>query len=409
MDEGTQRIRRFYIFRMVTSFALWMPFWTLWVYKNLDDVFLMTVVDTAFWITMILFQIPAGLLGDRYGRRTMLLIGELMYAVGLLAFGLSTGFPQFLASNVIWALGVCFIVSGDTPFVYDTLLELKRGKDFTKVMGTANALMLMTNAVACVVGGYLVQTTDHPEYTLIIASVIGFTGSFAALALKEPKIEHQEMETYRKHLRKGLKVVTSSRPILTLILFQIILEIGIYVMAVFRSVYMQEELKLNYLEIGLFYAAFMVVGGMIVRRASNVEASLGEKGSLWMMYLALAVSFAVVFIVQSPAAIMMQFLIYSVSVLQGPIIGDYINRRVDSAHRSTVMGIATFIFTFILTIVEVSAGYIGELWGLRESLLVLAIGSAPIAIYLLVLWGRELDKEKAESSKAKKQRTLKIF
>ena len=73
------------------------------------------------------------------------------------------------------------------------------------------------------------------------------------------------------------------------------------------------------------------------------------------------------------------------------------------------MGIATFIFTFILTIVEVSAGYIGELWGLRESLLVLAIGSAPIAIYLLVLWGRELDKETAESSKAKKQRTLKIF
>src|SRR4030042_2490641 len=158
MDEGTQRIRRFYIFRMVTSFALWMPFWTLWVYKNLDDVFLMTVVDTAFWITMILFQIPAGLLGDRYGRRTVLLVGELMYAVGLLAFGLSTGFPQFLASDVIWALGVCFIISGDTPFVYDTLLELQRGKDFTKVMGTANALMLMTTAVACVVGGYLVKT-----------------------------------------------------------------------------------------------------------------------------------------------------------------------------------------------------------------------------------------------------------
>ena len=409
MDEGTSRIRRYYIFRMVTSFSLWMPFWTLWVYKNLDDVFLMTVVDTAFWITMIAFQIPAGLLGDRYGRKTVLFIGEIMYAFGLLTFGLSEQFPQFLASNVIWALGVCFIISGDVPFVYDTLLEFKRGKEFTKVMGTINAMMLMTNAAACVVGGYLVQATDHPEYTLIIASVIGIFGSFTALTLKEPKVEHKEPETYRAQLGKGLKVVTSSRPILTLILFQIILEIGIYVMAVFRSVYMQEELKLDKLEIGLFYAAFMVVGGLVVRRASNVEASLGEKGSLWMMYIALAISFAVVFIVQSPVAILVQFLIYSVSVLQGPIINDYINRRVDSAHRSTVIGIATFIFTFILTIVEVSAGFIGQLWGLRESLLVLALGSSPMAIYLLVMWGRMVDKDRAESPKLKKQRTLKTF
>ncbi|HUU07675.1 MAG TPA: hypothetical protein VMW88_04620, partial [Thermoplasmata archaeon] len=76
----------------------------------------------------------------------------------------------------------------------------------------------------------------------------------------------------------------------------------------------------------------------------------------------------------------------------------YINKRVDSAHRSTVIAIATFMFTFILTAVEVSSGWVATAWGLTESLLVLALGSAPIAVLLMVLWNRQVDAEgKAET------------
>ena len=126
MAEGERRIRRFYLFRAVTSFALWMPFWALWAYENMDDLFLIAIIDAAFWATMIGVQIPAGLVSDRYGRRAALLIGEVLFAVGVLTFGLSTEFWQYVVSNIVWAVGVCFIISGDTPFLYDTLIELNR-------------------------------------------------------------------------------------------------------------------------------------------------------------------------------------------------------------------------------------------------------------------------------------------
>lgn len=392
MAEGDGRIRRFYVFRALTSFSLWIPFWTLWVYKNLDSLFLLTAVDTAFWATMVMVQVPAGLLGDKYGRKTVLFIGEALFAVGVLTFGLSTGFGEYFVSNIVWAIGACFIVSGDTPFVYDTLLELNRGRDFTKIMGTANAVQYLMIAVACIVGGIIVTVTNRVELTLIIASLVGLTGSFTITFLREPKVPRTFMKSYRAQLGTGVKQVIKSRAIMILILFQIVLQLGTYVMAVFRSVYMNDVLQLDYMQIGLFFAAFAIVGGAVTLRASQIEARLKEKGTLVFMLVALVSSFIIVFLVRSPVAVMTQFLIYTVVGLQSPVINGYIHRRVDSSHRSTIIAIASMLFTLSVIVVELSTGWIASVWGLEESLLVLACAVAPLGAILLILWSREVDR-----------------
>jgi len=393
MAAGDDRIRRFYLFRAVTSFSLWIPFWTLWLYGNVESMFLLTVVDAIFWITMIVFQIPTGLIGDKYGRKTVLFLGEILFAVGVLMFGLSTEFWQYLGSNIVWALGVCFIVSGDTPFLYDTLLELKRANEFITIMSKAYAVMYAMNAAACIVGGFIVTTTDRLDLTLIFAAFVGFAGSFTVIFLKEPAVDRRHMDSFRKQLRAGLKMVVFSRPILVLIFFQVVIEIAIYVMAVFRAVYMSEDLDLGFLEIGLFYGSFSIVTGFVMIRAGKIESSLGEKYSLVFLLMAILFSFTIVFVVTSPAAIIVQYLMYSVSGLLGPITNGYINKRVASSqHRSTVIAIGTFIFTAVLTVVEVSSGWAATQWGTPWTMMILAIALTPIGVLLLWAWFREVDK-----------------
>jgi MFS family permease len=407
MARGDDRIRGYYLFRAITSFSLWMPFWTLWAYTNLQDFFLLTLVDVGFWTTMIIFQIPAGLMGDRYGRKTVLLIGEIFAAVGVLAFGLSTDIWTLFGSNIVWAFGICFVVSGDTPFVYDTLVELGRAKEFINVMARGWAVVAVMNAIACVTGGVLIQWIfpDRIDLTLIISAFIALFGSLTILLLKEPKVHRTQLTSYVRHFRDGWHTVVSTRPIIILILFQIVIEIAVYVMAVFRSVYMNEDLDLSYFWIGAFIAAFAVIGGVAATQAGKIEERLGEKSSLLFLLLTIIGSFGVVFLVASPIAILIQFPIYIVSYLQSPIIGGYINKRVDSTHRSTVVAIASLIFTAVLTAVELPAGWLAEEIGMRTTMAILAVAVAPIGLYLLVLWNREVDK----SIIAKKYRTLKQF
>lgn len=407
MAPGDDRIRRYYIFRAVTNFSLWIPFWTLWAYENLDDFFLLTLVDVGFWVTMIVFQIPAGLLGDMYGRKRVLFVGELLWAVGILSFGLSSDLWSLFGANIVWATGVCFIVSGETPFVYDTLLELKRQREFISVMAKGWAVASVMNAGACVVGGLIVEYTEPArlDLTLIISSFISMMGSMTVLTLKEPKVDRSKMKSYATHLRAGMKHVLTTRAILVLVLFQIVIEIAIYVMAVFRSVYMNEDLDLGYLEIGAFIGAFTLFGGFAASQAGKIENALGEKRSLLFLFVTVVGSFAVVFFVGSPVAIIVQFPIYAVSYLQGPIISGYINKRVDSEHRSTIVAIASLMFTAFLTAVELPSGWIANHLGTRETMLILAIAVTPVALILLSIWNKEVD----ATSRAKRVRILKRF
>ena len=408
MAAGDDRIRRYYLFRAVTSFSLWIPFWTLWANNHLNSLFLLTVVDAAFWSTMICFQLPAGLLGDKYGRKAMLFIGEVLVVAGVMAFGFSTEFWEFLISNIVWATGICFVVSGDTPFLYDTLLELNRAGEFIGVSARAWSVMAVMTATACVVGGVVVQWVlpDRLDLTLIISAFVALLGSFTVLLLKEPKVDRTKFGSYKTQLRVGWNEVVSSRAILVVIAFQIVIEIALYVMAVFRSVYMNDDLELNYFYIGLFIGSFTIVGGIVAMKAGWIEHRLGEKKSLLFLLLAVIGSFGIVFIVKSSWAIMIQYLIYTVSSLVGPITNGYINRRVDSEHRSTVVSIATLLFTLVLAPIEIGFGFVATEWGTRESLLILALVAAPVGLLLLSIWFKEVDLSK---QKVKKIRALKQF
>ncbi len=114
----------------------------------------------------------------------------------------------------------------------------------------------------------------------------------------------------------------------------------------------------------------------------------------------------IVFVVKSAAAIVIQFLIYGVSYLVSPITNGYINRRVDSQHRSTVVSLAMMLFTIVLAPVEMAFGFLATEFGTRESLLLLALTIAPIGFLLLTIWNKEVDLSKKPQ---KKRRILKEF
>lgn len=410
MAVGDDRIRRYYLFRVVTSFSLWLPFWILWVYENFENMLIVTIIDTAFWATMIGFQIPTGLIGDKYGRKTVLFIGEVTYVAGIFLFGMSDGFLMFLGSNMVWAIGVCFIVSGDTPFLYDTLVELKREKEFITIMSRCNALMYGMNAAACVVGGLIVDATGRLNLTLLISAAIGLVGSMTIIFLKEPLVEKAKTQSFQSQFKVGMKLVFGSGAILILVLFQVVIEIAVYVMAVFRPVYMSEDLDLGLLEVGLFYASFSIINGLVLTQAGRIEAYLGEKMALVVLYAFTLVSFGVVYVVISPMAMIAQYMMYAVSGLLFPITNGYINKRVmSSQHRSTVISIATFLFTLLLALVEIPAGWYAQQSNLRETLLIMALILAPIGAYLLHRWFKEVDRIPGSGETLPRTRVLKKY
>src|SRR5205814_10491612 len=99
--EAAARVRRFYLYQGASSFAIWIPFWALWIRGNLGSDFEFTLVDVAFWVGVLVFQLPVGVIADRYGRKRTIVLGEACRSAGIVGDGPAKTFPLFGGANVV--------------------------------------------------------------------------------------------------------------------------------------------------------------------------------------------------------------------------------------------------------------------------------------------------------------------
>ena len=75
------------------------------------------VLATGFFYAYAAMQLPAGVLGDRFGRRRVLLVGLVVGALGAAATGLAGSFAALMATRLIVGAGQGCLFSNDRPII----------------------------------------------------------------------------------------------------------------------------------------------------------------------------------------------------------------------------------------------------------------------------------------------------
>ena len=79
--------------------------------------------------------LPAGLLGDRYGRKKLLLVALVVFGVASLACAYSTSAGELIAARALLGLGAAFIVPLSVAVIPVLFSEEERQRAITVVMG----------------------------------------------------------------------------------------------------------------------------------------------------------------------------------------------------------------------------------------------------------------------------------
>ncbi|MFC2032937.1 MFS transporter [Chloroflexota bacterium] len=113
-----------------------------------SPVLYITLMLVLFNITYTVFSLPAGILSDRLGRKRVILLGWLVYALVYLGFAVATSTWQ------IWLLFACYgiyygIVEGVVrAFVADMVPEEKRGTAYGLYYGVVGLTLLPASLIA---------------------------------------------------------------------------------------------------------------------------------------------------------------------------------------------------------------------------------------------------------------------
>lgn len=357
------RVRRFYAFTASSSFAIWIPFWALLIRGNLSSDFEFALVDVAFWLAVLVYQLPVGMFVDRHGRKRAILLSETFRTAGILGYALATSFPGYVIANVVWALGAAFSI-GTSAYLYETLLEGRHESEYPRYIGRYVMIALSMNAVGAFVGSLLVRALPDIRLTLFVGAAWNLvTIGIVGLTFVEPKVDRITEPTFTKQISMGLQVVRRREGVALLIGLQVFIGVPLYAMSIFRPLYLQ-SLGFGNADIATWISAFLLVAAFVSGFGGRIAGALGEFGTIVMFILIASASFLGMFgggrfggtaVLQAP--------LYVVWTLQPALTTAFLNRRLEPGQRATVLSMGAFAYTLVLVAVEPFAGWLTSTTG----------------------------------------------
>ena len=148
-------------------------------------------------LTAFLGQYPAGRLGDRVGRRPMLVFGSLLYGVTSLGFLFNLPIPTLFVLRVAQGLAIAAFLPNANAMVADLATPERRGRAYGWMAGARLGGLTVGPAI-----GGLVAVFGR-NYVFIFSAIMGFAGAAMMLAL--PRIQAAGHEAAGANPGAGLK------------------------------------------------------------------------------------------------------------------------------------------------------------------------------------------------------------
>ncbi|MFH1505616.1 MAG: MFS transporter [archaeon] len=370
--------KKYYYYKFFKTLSFWLPIFVIYYLANGLDyshIMILMVVEAAF---QIIFEIPSGVFADFFGRKYALSLAAGLHAVSIFIFFLGNSFWPFLLASAIFGMSLAFSSGSNSAFVYDTLKDLKREKEYKKIEGKGIGFGLLGMGVGSFFGGFIAEVSlKIPIIMTMVASIIAV---WISLYFIEPKL-HKKSEdtTYFKHMKVAAVFSFKHPSVRWLIIFSGFMMVVMMISHRFFQPYMQLA-GIDIKFFGVIYLVWLLICTFGSFYAHKIESKLGEFWSLMIIPLFLGIHLIIngsfVFFLGITVIFMGEF---TYGFLR-PIICDYINKHVESYHRATVLSFQGFFRSIVLIILAPVFGYLADALTLTNAMIIEGIVALAVGI-----------------------------
>lgn len=370
MREGRVKsnIWKLYVIRVVGSFMLIMPVITLFFKENgltMHDIF---VLQALFAMSVIVFEIPSGYFSDRVGRKKALIIGYIFAIGGFATYSIAHGFWQFVIAEVLLGFGASFSSGTDAALLYDSLLEDGSESAYTRIEGRRFSAGLISESVASVMGGFIALISLRlPLYIETSVLILAFP---VVLSITEPSVcSIKNKKSAMEGIGDIIKdLVHKDNKLKWIILYSSVVGASTLTMVWMIQPYLKEvDIPIGFF--GIIWAGLMILSAVISWNAEKISRLLGEKKIISLMIVLVIVGYFSLSYFWASWAIIFLGLFYVVRGIHGPIISAYINGKVSSDVRATILSIKNLFGRVLFSVIGPFVGWISDVFSLEVAVL----------------------------------------
>ncbi|HSW36766.1 MAG TPA: MFS transporter [Candidatus Saccharimonadales bacterium] len=201
------RITKLCLSNFLTGLVFWYGIEKLFMKSIGIDAVGIGAASAVILIFTIVFDIPAGILADKWSRKAIIIVSTLCLGIASVILGLSNGLSAYLIGYGFYGIYIVCTSGIEQAIMYDSLHEEGRSNEYSKIMGRAYALFLVGAGVANIASGFIAKFWGL-RFAFFAALIPCFLNIILLIGLKEPTFHKNQNK--EKVLRQ---LVASSRTI----------------------------------------------------------------------------------------------------------------------------------------------------------------------------------------------------
>lgn len=398
----TVAIRTFYVYAALSSLAYALAA-TLQIVYQASVVGLsplqLVLVGTVLEATVFVFEVPTGVVADRYSRRLSLIIGTSLSGLGFVIQGLIPEFWAAIACSFIWGIGWTFVSGAGQAWLADEVGPDNAQPAFTRARQIDLVMTIAGTVAACALG---LKYLGLP----LLAAGITFFAVAAFLTFFMPEngftpTPDEDRETFRamlKQARNGVAAIRSNRVVRTMTLVSLFVGLSsevvdrLWVDRILKDFTLSPVLGLDgptvwFSIFSLIGTAISLVVSLTVNKVTPQAMNNRHPNRLMAVLMSIQVA-GILLLGVSPVvglALAGLWLRNAGRDLAYPVQTAWMNRNLDAKVRATTLSMASQVDAFGQVAGGPSIGAIGSKLGVTAALASSAIVLSPAILLFLRL------------------------
>lgn len=405
-------IKYFPFIQFMLGFDLYSSFSTVFMQSNGYGLPFISLVMSLLAPVSFAVSGIGGVIGDKFSKRTLIILSIAVHALGTITFALSGLSPVLLiASQILPTIGISLLSLTLSPFLYKSLDNLGEKDSFKEIYGSNLSLFWIIMSVSSLLGGAIAALTSQVTVIAIAAipDVIIATGALlfthnekidvenkADTEQKVVKKEKKNIKEFIKDFFAPVKKLSSNKQTFSLAIINIIINNMFFVVLCF---FLQPSLMASGMNVGLLAPVYFA-GNLMQSLASHLISKFGfiveNKTVRTLTFVSSAVLFGLFVITGHPIFLVMVYV--AMNFWQGTSSLTEVSavyKTLDDNMRSKWLGFKSMFGMLISTITQISISGLLAIGISNNVIISVAVG---LIVSASIIIPKLFDKNKKENS-----------
>jgi MFS family permease len=343
------------------------------------------VLQGLLWVSTFVAEVPMGILGDRIGRKPLIIFGRASIAVYAVLMAAGGDLWVFVIAFLLFGLGEAAISGADISLLYESARDEGSTDDFSKHSGRFQSIASGSLSVAMLAGGLLQRISW--DLVFLGVAALHIVTICIVLTVRETRSRGDEPTTFRAMAGELATAVRADRNLVAFVLGVSLFGASFITLFIYAPVLLSGR-GFGTTTVSVVMTIVTGIGVIAGVTAWRVVRRTGDR----LFFVAVPVACGALMFAMAGADLWLLagLLLASVflSDLLDPVTSRVLNDRVGDNIRASVMSLYSATFSLFAVILFPVAGWLGQQFSF--GVMVTVLGSLCALAGLLILRGAAL-------------------